>query len=119
MEVYLGTIYDLDWRFSLRVFLDTTFLAAGKTTKVGNLEVSLRDLLASFHDNTSTYYKDQDNFMHRTLHLTNKLAPYTGEVSVGFKFVFLEQEAVNTACSREQRQLAEEALRGARGDKKK
>lgn len=47
-DISMGTVYSLDRvKFSIRVFLDTTFLALGKTTRFGAIEVYLRDLLDS------------------------------------------------------------------------
>jgi len=47
-EVSMGTVYSLDGvKFSIRVFLDTTFLALGKTARFGAIELYLRDLVDS------------------------------------------------------------------------
>lgn len=66
----VGTIYSMDTVYSIRMFLDTTFLAAGKTTQMGKFEIPIRELVArgaaerevtdTYRLENSKYYADVD-----------------------------------------------------------
>lgn len=44
-KITMGKIYSLDCVFSIRIFLDTTVFAVGKTTPIGRYEIPLKELV--------------------------------------------------------------------------
>lgn len=92
----IGQIYSLDSTFSIRMFLDTTFLALGTTTKVGKLSIPLRELIArGAIDRPVTGW-----------HLL-KCGEYTVELELNFQFATVQKTAEHKMAEQLEADLAE------------